>query len=332
MASIYKHRSSKWVAVIRHAGCHTQSKSFLKYTDAKQWAAKAERENQSFRKYGKQHTLHEAIDRYETEYVPSLKSIKTARWELSFLKRHIDDKRLDAFEPVDVVRYRDKRLRNHVSGSSVNRELNTLSRIFEVARKDWQWTTLNPVRLISRPKNGKHRERRPSQSELNGLRMECQRTKNQSIWNMIELAIETGMRQGELLALSKECVNLNARIAHLTDTKNGESRNVPLTTKACEILLSQMTHHHSDRIFPQWSSGDGFRSTFNRVCQRAGIINLRFHDFRHEAASRFFEIGLNQFQVAAITGHKSLQSLQRYTHIRAESLVDLLNEKKGYHL
>jgi len=63
---------------------------------------------------------------------------------------------------------------------------------------------------------------------------------------------------------------------------------------------------------------------FARACRRAGIQGLRFHDLRHEATSHFFEKGLNPMQVAAITGHKALQMLKRYTHLRAEDLAKLL--------
>ena len=63
------------------------------------------------------------------------------------------------------------------------------------------------------------------------------------------------------------------------------------------------------------------KSSWRRACSRAGINNLRFHDLRHEATSRFFEKGLNVMEVAAITGHNDLRMLQRYTHLRAEDLA-----------
>jgi len=325
MASIYKHRSNKWVAVIRHPQLKTRTKSFHKYADAKEWA-KSEETKLSTRLFqGSHHTLHEAIDRYQETFITKFKSIKTAKWELQFLKRHIPNERLDTFQSTQVAQYRDDRLSRGVSGSSINRELNTLSRVFDIAMKEWCWVNHNPVKQITRPKNGRHRERRPTSSEIISLRNECARSRNNDIWIMIELAIETGMRQGELLNLETASINLQSRIAHLHETKNGESRSVPLSKRACDLVKIQLQATASEKLFPRWSGGDGFRSTFKRVCERAGIKNLRFHDLRHEAASRFFEMGLNQFQVAAITGHKSLQSLHRYTHIKTENLVNLIS-------
>ena len=142
---------------------------------------------------------------------------------------------------------------------------------------------------------------------------------------MVVLAIETGMRQGELLNLEITNVHLSHRYVHLPDTKNGHKRDVPLSTTACKILNNQIGGRTNGRVFNNWSTADGFRSAWKRCCKRASITDLRFHDLRHEAASRLFERGLNQFQVAAITGHRSLQSLQRYTHLKATDLARLLD-------
>ena len=325
MASIYKHSSDKWIAVIRRTGFKTRTKSFTKHSDAKQWALTQESQIAQQKEHGIKHSLHEALNRYLTEFVPSYKGIKTATWQIHFLKRNLADIPLEDFNSSQAASYRDQRLSNGVSGSSVNKELNFLSKVLDVAGKEWGWIDNNPVKNITRPKNGKHRERRPTQSELQTLRNECDRSGNYHVWRMIEFAIETGMRQGEILSLTTINVDLNERIAHLEDTKNGESRNVPLSRRACELLTEEIEANQTIRVFSKWSSGDGFRSTYRRICLRTGISDLRFHDFRHEAASRFFEMGLNQFQVAAITGHKTMQSLYRYTHIKTESLLQFLN-------
>ena len=324
MASIYKHSSDKWIAVIRRTGFKTRTKSFTKHSDAKQWAVVQESQIAQQKEHGIKHSLHEALNRYLIEYVPSYKGIKTATWQIDFLKRHLADIPLEDFNSSHAASYRDLRLANGVSGSSVNKELNFLSKILDVAGKEWGWIDNNPVKNITRPKNGKHRERRPTQSDLETLRNECERSGNHHVWRMIEFAIETGMRQGEILSLTVDCVDITKQIAHLANTKNGESRDVPLSKRACEVLSEEISCNQSHRIFSKWSSGDGFRSTYRRICERTGITDLRFHDFRHEAASRFFEMGLNQFQVAAITGHKTLQSLHKYTHLKANDLLKLL--------
>tara|TARA_Y100001934_G_scaffold174367_1_gene206694 strand:+ start:117 stop:455 length:339 start_codon:yes stop_codon:yes gene_type:complete len=107
---------------------------------------------------------------------------------------------------------------------------------------------------------------------------------------------------------------------HLPDTKNGESRDVPLSPLALELLRDLPRNNRGDQaVFPLHF--EALKSLWRRACARASIINLRFHDLRHEATSRFFEKGLNVMEVAAITGHKDLRMLQRYTHLRAEDLA-----------
>ena len=106
----------------------------------------------------------------------------------------------------------------------------------------------------------------------------------------------------------------------MPDTKNGDSRTVPLSTKAVEVLKRQSKH--SDFLFQ--IRGDSVGKAFRRIRDRANIIDLRFHDLRHEATSRFFELGLPIMEVSAITGHKDLRMLKRYTHLRAEDLAKKL--------
>jgi integrase len=129
------------------------------------------------------------------------------------------------------------------------------------------------------------------------------------------------MRRGELLSLAWEDVDLDLRVAHLDMTKNGSSRNVPLSSEAITLLRS-LPHDISGNVFPLTAAA--LRGLWNRASRRAGITNLHFHDLRHEATSRFFEKGLNVMEVATITGHKDLRMLQRYTHLRAEDLAKKL--------
>ena len=326
MASIYKHKSGKWVAAIRSKNSPTRTKSFTRHADAKKWAAAQEAMQVTTISSQSVHKLKDAVERYKRDIIPAYKSQRTATWMLDYASKTLPNIPLHKYQPRDFTNYRDTRLSEGVSGSTVNRELNMLSRLFDVALRDWQWLDgANPVKGISRPKNSKHRDRRPTDEELRLIETECIRSRNEAVWAVIQFAINTGMRQGEILNLEVNDVDLHARIAHLTDTKNGEDRDVPLNKEATAILSEYTNGRVTGRVFTNWTTSDGFRSTFQRIRKRVNIDDLRFHDFRHEAASRLFERGLNQFQVAAITGHKTLQSLQRYTHLRANDLVNLLD-------
>ena len=128
------------------------------------------------------------------------------------------------------------------------------------------------------------------------------------------------MRRGEILFLICENVHLDQRYVHLPETKNGDSRDVPLSPQALELLRDLLRNKSPGQlVFP--IHYEALKSAWRRACDRAGISNLRFHDLRHEATSRFFEKGLNVMEVAAITGHKDLRMLQRYTHLRAKDLA-----------
>ena len=137
---------------------------------------------------------------------------------------------------------------------------------------------------------------------------------------MILFAIETGMRRSEILFLICENVHLDQRYVHLPDTKNVDSRYVPLSPVALELLRDLLRNKNPDQlVFP--IHYEALKIAWRRACSRGGVKDLRFHDLRHEATSRFFEKGLNVMEVAAITGHKDLRMLQRYTHLRAEDLA-----------
>ena len=135
---------------------------------------------------------------------------------------------------------------------------------------------------------------------------------------LVEFALETAMRQSELLKLQWRDIDLRSRTAYLGDTKNSESRTVPLSSRAV-TLLAQLPRSIDRRVFPLTKRA--VHQAFHRACIRAKLIDLRFHDLRHEAVSRLFELGLNPMEVATISGHKTLQMLKRYTHLNAEELA-----------
>ena len=170
----------------------------------------------------------------------------------------------------------------------------------------------NVVRDVKKPQPKRGRERRLSEQEHTLLLRSCSKSKNHWLTPLVTIAIETGMRRGELLSLAWEDVNLNLRVAHLNMTKNGSKRNVPLSSKAITLLRS-LPHDISGYVFPLTVAS--LRGLWNGACRRAGITDLHFHDLRHEATSRFFEKELNVMEVATILGHKDLRMLQRYTHL-----------------
>jgi integrase len=187
----------------------------------------------------------------------------------------------------------------------------------------------NPVDLVKgqRPKLPGGRDRRLVDDELPRL-LAAAHAYGGEIGPLITWAIETAMRRGEIAAMRWDHLDRTphaggneARVLLIPETKTGTPRRVPLSTAALGVLDS-LPRRMDGRV---WSMRpDSISQAFERVCGAAGIEGLTFHDLRHEATSRLFEKGLNPMQVAAITGHKTLQMLKRYTHLKAEDLVGML--------
>ena len=132
------------------------------------------------------------------------------------------------------------------------------------------------------------------------------------------MAIERAMRRGELLKLEWKNINFTDRTAYLPTTKNAFLRTIPLSTIAIQELKI-IPVYISGRVFPL--SEAALRGLWCRTMKRMGLENLRLHDLRHEATTRFFELGLNVMEVSTITGHKDLRMFKRYTHTRASEIA-----------
>lgn len=238
---------------------------------------------------------------------------------------------------VDMANYRDIRLASiaantgrPVSSNTVRLELAMLSDLFNIAIIEWHAATDNPVKRIRKPKLPPGRDRRLTWGEERRILRAAAAHKNSDVYSIIVLAIETAMRQGEILVLLWENIDLRTRIAHLPMTKNGTSRGVPLSLRAVDAI-TRLGIRPSGPVFGYTS--DGFKSAWRALIKRLGIENLHFHDLRHEAVSRLFELGtLDMMEVATISGHKTLTMLKRYVHLRAETLVPKLDGKKKLNL
>ena len=309
-----------WQAIVRKKGYPSQSKTFRTKRDAEAWARLTESamerglwQNQSD---ADSTTLAAALDRYGREVSILKKSGKIELYRIGTLKTDkIAKLHLSRIRGADLAEYRDRRLAAGLSDSSVRLELAIISNLFTVAMKEWRMEGLrNPVLAVRKPAPGKARDRRLLPDEEKRLLAEC----SDNLRTIVLFALETGMRRGELLKLLWKDVDLGKCTARLFDTKNGEDRTIPLSSRALSVL-KHLPRNIDGKVF----SAD-ISHSFAAACARAGIEDLHFHDLRHEATSRFFEKGLNPMQVAAITGHKTLQMLKRYTHLRAEDLAKML--------
>ena len=332
MSAIRKRGTGQWQAQVRRRGYPLQSKTFSTRAAAERWAKSLEVEmiQGSFvsRVEAESTTLHELLERYISEVSPLKKGADAEIIRLKALSRHpLASRFVATLRTADIAQYRDLRLRA-VSTATVRRELGVLSHVFEIARKEWGVYVLNPVRDLKMPANGKARNRRLSESVDRGLNEErrlieaCEQARNPSLLPLVRLALETAMRRSELLNLQWRFIDLERQTAHLPDTKNGESRTVPLSSTAV-LTLKQLRGNGQSRVFPSVTA-EALKRAFVRATRRAGLEDFHFHDLRHEATTRLFERGLNIMEVASVTGHKDLRMLRRYTHLKAEDLAKKL--------
>lgn len=329
MATIRKLPSGKWNAQVRFKGSPAISKSFPSKSLADKWVSVVESEMARGifvnRAEAEATTLSDALKRYLKEVTPSKKGraqeeVRIAKWQLNPLAK----RSLASLKPTDFAQYRDSRL-TVVSSSTVRLELAIISHLFTIAIKEWSIAGLsNPVEGIRKPKPGKARTRRLNEGEKERLLAACRQSRSYLLPYLVELAIETGMRLGELLSVTWDMVDFKSQTITLPDSKNGDGRLVPLSSRAISVLRSTPRKIDEVRVFYSWKRSDSIKDCWPKALERARIEGLHFHDLRHEASSRLFEKGLNVMEVASITGHKSLQMLKRYTHLKASDLVEKL--------
>lgn len=325
MATFRKRGPYQWEARIRKRGYPTTCKTFETKADAEKWAKDIETQmGQNVfvsTKESEQYTLGECLGRYIEEYIPRLKDAKRETDRARALQRRsIAHRIMASIRAKDIADFRREREAEGVSGNTVRLDFALLSKLFNYARSDWGMENLqNPVKLAAKPKPAKGRERRLEQGEEEKLL----KAASPVFRPIILFALETAMRREEIASLQWGNIDFIRRCALVADTKNSESRTVPLSPAAIEILENIPRQEHSDSVFGV--SKDFITDNMKQVRAKAQIEDLRFHDLRHEATSRFFErTDLDVMEIRSITGHKALQMLARYTHLRTSRLADRL--------
>jgi len=313
-------RNGAWFAQIRRKGHKSISRTFDTKAQAERWALQIEagmgvgtyvdnRETLAV-------TLGQCLRRYASEITPDKKGGGREQYRVNlWLSDPLSKRSIGTIKSMDIAGWRDARIASGISGSTVQKDLAMLSHLFTIAIQEWGYALVNPVTNIRKPKSNKPRDRRLQADEEVRLLDAC----GLEMRAFVTLAIETAMRRGELVGL-RRCW-ISGAVVRLPDTKNGSSRDVPLSSRALAALAS-LPARLDGKVFAL--QVDAYTRGFERACKACDIDNLVLHDLRHEATSRFFERGLDVMQVKAITGHKSLSMLSRYTHLRAADLARLL--------
>jgi integrase len=318
-------RNKSYQAQIRRQGIKPISKTFFYRKDAQKWIRDIEAKIDRGEYEGIQPceiSLRELLQRYLEEITPSKKGHATETRRINRLIRDdISNKILSELTGSSLALFRDRRLKD--GKRACQYDLVIIRHAIEVGRKEWGLVlSSNPVDLIRIPNGVRRRQRRLEVGEWEKLRLASKDCTNPYTWPAVMLALYTGMRRSELLRLRWVDLDMKAHLAHLRDTKNGDARSVPLSSEALSVIQSLPSNN--DYLLPV--SDNALRQSWERLVKRAGIKDFRFHDFRHEAISRFFEMGLSMPEVAIISGHKDPRMLFRYTHLSPEKIARELNK------
>lgn len=326
----YRKRVDSWRVEICVNGRRASATHDTK-AQARAWAIEKEAELKTQADDIPKHTLREALERYRDTVSINKKGM---RWETIRINKFIRtipfiNYYLIEIKPAQLAQWRDDALKT-LQPSSVRREINLLGAILELARKEWGWLRENPFTDVKKPTNPPSRDRLISADEVqritnalgyaDGFNIKIE-TKQQQVAIAFLFALETAMRAGEIVSLTWDRVNFEAKFVSLVETKNGDSRKVPLSNKAINLLKS-LRHLDAVNVFTVDSAS--FSTLFRRARDKCGIDNLHFHDTRHQAITSLSR-KLTVIQLARVVGHRDLRSLMIYYNETATELAGLLN-------
>ncbi len=270
------------------------------------------------------HTFEELMERYLTEHAARRANRQREQYCVNNLKGFFGNPQLCQVTPKQIVTYKNKRFADGVKPATINRELTTLKKAFNLARREWEWCDDNPVCRVSMERENNTRDRWLTAEEE-------MRLVNAALpWfrEVVIFALNTGMRMGEITALTWAGVDLFRRTVTVFRSKNGERRTIPIN----QTVLVLLKHKHSKRdnttdlVFTSQAGtaldGANIRRALASALKTSKIQDFHFHDLRHTCATRMVQAGVDLYKVQRILGHKSPIMTQRYAHHYPESLRD----------
>lgn len=329
---------------IRLRGHPTTTATFERKTDAKLWAQQTEssmREGRHFKTAeAKKHTLGELVDRYIRDVIPTKpKNSAATTAQLLWWKKQIGHCLLSDLTPALIAEQRDYLLKGTTfkgtirSPTTVVRYLAALSHALTVGVKEWGWLEDSPMRKVRKPTEPRGRIRFLDDHERTALLKACKESSNPYLYIVVVIALSCGLRQGELMSLCWENIDLFKGRIVLHETKNGERRVVPLRGHALELLktFAQIRQQDVGLLFPSKENTQkpiDLRFPWELALKKAGIENYKFHDNRHSCASALLMNQASLPEIAEVLGHKTLAMVKRYSHLselHTSNVVERMN-------
>lgn len=264
----------------------------------------------------KKNTQNIEFSKFAEEYIELYAKNNKKSWETDLqrikpLKEFFSGKLLHQIDSLMVEAYKAKRKEN-LSYATVNRELALLKHIFTIAIQ-WGKAEDNPVKKVKLFRENNERVRFLEKEEAERLVKNC----NGYLKRIVIIALNTGMRKGEILSLKWQDIDYNRGIIYVRDTKNGEKKELPMNELVKQALIRQPKHKDSSYVFCN-RNGQPFgdiKKSFLAAIQKSAIINFRFHDLRHSFASSLAMRGVDLNTIRELMGHKSMRMTLRYSHL-----------------
>jgi site-specific recombinase XerD len=269
-------------------------------------------------------TFKELMDRFEREHLVKLASRDTCRVFVKHFRQFFGDRTLAQITPRLIVEFKRSRSAVGVKAATINRELTCLKKAFNLAKREWEWCRDNPVSRVSAEKGANKRDRWLTEDEERRL------LGVSPCWlrELVVFALHSGMRLGEILALTWTGVDLFRRTVTVFRSKNGERRTVPMNQTVIALLKEKAKVRllKTELVFPSRTGTsldpNHLRRALRIAITRADLQDVHFHDLRHTFATRLVQSGVDLYKVQRLLGHKSPIMTQRYAHHYPESLRD----------
>lgn len=272
----------------------------------------------------KTRTFDELMERYLTEHAAQKSEPRHYHGYAKNLTAFFGGRTLSEITPKLIAEYKALRYAAGLKPASINRELASLKKAFNLAVREWEWCRENPVSKVSMERENNKRDRWLSVEEETPVLQGC------APWlhELVMFALHTGMRMGEILELTWRGVDFNRRTVMVVRSKNGERRTIPVNETVLSVLRqkNKVRSLRTDlvfcsHVFTPIESGH-LRRSFRLALGKAGIDDFHFHDLRHTFATRLVQAGVDLYKVQRLLGHKSPIMTQRYAHHYPESLRD----------
>lgn len=323
MATIRRRRTAagvRWQAMSRLAGCEHTSRVFPTRKEAVEWGRAEDARQQrarAARSPTTKHTLDDAIDRYTLTVLPgkAASTQRTDKHRLRWWRDRIGHMLLADIRRPLIVQIRDV-LAATMSGPTVNRHLAALSAVLTRARKEWDWIEHNPVSDVQRFAESPGRTRYFTADEAERLLTACA-ARNHELRVLFLLALATGLRQSELLALTWDRVDLQRRVLVVYDTKNRDPKGIPLADEVIPELRSLTRRLDSPLLFRirtkiPWNT---YRRDWEAALAESGVEGAVWHTTRHSTASHLAMSGATLRELMDMLGHRTEAMARRYAHL-----------------